>query len=474
MEQRTTASTHTGGGGFEIGAMLAGHKPVLGIEIRPDIALVAKHNLKGLSMIISDVASVIYRALPWVWHLHSSPSCKNASQAHKAGEEAMEDMESALAICAALRALKPVVFTLENVSQYRDFDSFRLILKTLHELSYCVKYWVLNSADYGVPQTRKRLIVIARRDKEPIKPQATHYKPDAKKALKGMRSLFWQPWNGWYSAIEDLIPGLPETEPAPWQLARMPEKYKTMLVAQGAYDGVVVNREEDEPAFTITANSNQGGVKAFLLSNSSGSTRADGKVLTIEESEPAMTVTGESSRLRALKMPGGGNTNFAEAKPGKGVRYEDEPAQTVTTVTQAGGSLPRAFIVDSQGAGKPSGVTNRHATEPMFTVTDQGKGLARAFVVGSQYGQSNKVKDRSPQIREGDEPYFTVTVSGGVHSDQRIYVGHWVSITPRCLARFQSIPDWYELPGQNGLACEVVGNAVPPLLAKAICESLKD
>jgi site-specific DNA-cytosine methylase len=46
-------------------------------------------------------------------------------------------------------------------------------------------------------------------------------------------------------------------------------------------------------------------------------------------------------------------------------------------------------------------------------------------------------------------------------------------MTPRALARFQSVPDDYTLPDANGLACEIIGNGVPPLLAKAIMESIK-
>jgi DNA (cytosine-5)-methyltransferase 1 len=47
-----------------------------------------------------------------------------------------------------------------------------------------------------------------------------------------------------------------------------------------------------------------------------------------------------------------------------------------------------------------------------------------------------------------------------------------VAITPRCLARFQSFPDWYELPAKRTLAATGIGNAVPPLLMQRIAEGL--
>lgn len=48
------------------------------------------------------------------------------------------------------------------------------------------------------------------------------------------------------------------------------------------------------------------------------------------------------------------------------------------------------------------------------------------------------------------------------------------SITPREAARIQSFPDTYIFYGNKCSICKQIGNAVPPLLAKAIGESLKE
>jgi site-specific DNA-cytosine methylase len=47
-------------------------------------------------------------------------------------------------------------------------------------------------------------------------------------------------------------------------------------------------------------------------------------------------------------------------------------------------------------------------------------------------------------------------------------------MTPRALARFQSVPDSYQLPDSNALACRVIGNGVPVLVAQAVTASLLD
>lgn len=48
------------------------------------------------------------------------------------------------------------------------------------------------------------------------------------------------------------------------------------------------------------------------------------------------------------------------------------------------------------------------------------------------------------------------------------------SITPREAARIQSFPDTFIFYGNKCSICKQIGNAVPPLLAKAIGEHIKD
>ena len=58
---------------------------------------------------------------------------------------------------------KPRVIVLENVRRLLTHDNkrtFKVIKRVLEDLGYSVFYDVLNSADYGVPQTRNRLFIV--------------------------------------------------------------------------------------------------------------------------------------------------------------------------------------------------------------------------------------------------------------------------------------------------------------------------
>ncbi len=62
---------------------------------------------------------------------------------------------------------KPKVIFMENVKNLLQHDNgrtFKIILETLHQLDYNVHYKVLNSGDFGVPQHRERIYIVAFRN----------------------------------------------------------------------------------------------------------------------------------------------------------------------------------------------------------------------------------------------------------------------------------------------------------------------
>jgi len=50
--------------------------------------------------------------------------------------------------------------------------------------------------------------------------------------------------------------------------------------------------------------------------------------------------------------------------------------------------------------------------------------------------------------------------------------GRVVSMTPRALARFQSVSDWYVLPDKKSLATKIIGNGVSCLMFQKLIAQL--
>ncbi len=66
-------------------------------------------------------------------------------------------------MCRVLREKKPKCFIAENVKGIMTANkrsAFPLILKEFEDSGYDVKYSILNSANYGVPQKRERVIIV--------------------------------------------------------------------------------------------------------------------------------------------------------------------------------------------------------------------------------------------------------------------------------------------------------------------------
>jgi len=252
---RELQSWFSGGGLADIGMAAAGLTPRFAVELDDAIAGVYRANL-GNHCLTADVRNVELHSAPFWFHV--SPPCTNASVAKRNNGETELDVGLAQAIVRGIERRSPW-FSLENVWGYRTFESFRLILEALSNNGYNLAYWHLNSADYAVPQTRKRLILCASRVRRVVQPYPTHSKnPD----------LFALPWVGWHEAIADLVPTLPETQFAKWQLERLPEELihqpKSCLVPGGNASSFSL-RYQDEPSRTVGDVDRVGNLPRALL-----------------------------------------------------------------------------------------------------------------------------------------------------------------------------------------------------------------
>lgn len=264
------ATLFSGGGGVE--AMLTDRIDFrYAVEYDAQIAAVYAQNI-GPHVQTADVCQVDYSAWGALDYLHASPVCKEYSAAKTGGTEGESDIQSALAVVRCLEAAQPRVFTLENVGAYQHGKAFRLICQALDRGGYMWHAEVLNSADFGVPQTRRRLVLRAVRDA---------LLPTLPPPVK---------WVGWYAAIEDLIPTLPESQFAPWQLARLPEGLQDTALVEGTeMRGDIAPIVAAHPSCTVKATVYKGMPRAFIVDCQE---RSSASGLTVRNGcEPMYTVS---------------------------------------------------------------------------------------------------------------------------------------------------------------------------------------
>jgi DNA-cytosine methyltransferase len=404
MAGQRGATLFSGGGGVE--ALLKDRiEFVHAVEYDAQIAAVYAKNI-GAHVQVADVREVDYSAWGALDYLHASPVCKNASQAKTDGEESDTDVETAMAVVRALEATNPTVFTLENVWGYRTFKAFRLICQALERGGYMWHFEHLNSADFGVPQTRRRLILRASRGLLPSLPNAER-------------------WVGWYEAIEDLIPGLPESAFAPWQLERLPAGLLETAIVEGTEMRGDNGRDvAAHPVCTVKATTYKGMSRAFIVD---GQTNDAGRRLTVPHSEAPMYTVSASMEKRPARAW------LVNEDSKMGIVAADAPAPT--QVSSARARKARALLVH---ANDMRSMPTRYEDEPAFTITAAS--------------HSSHMPDTKPRAW--------------------LSAGRVVKMTPRALARFQSLPDSYELPNKASLACTVIGNMAPPLMMRKIVEQM--
>ena len=155
-------------GGFRFAMEQAGHECVGFCEIDKfaRASYKAIHDTKG-EIELHDVTQVTEAEIRSIGHVDvicGGFPCQAFSIA--GNRRGFEDTRGTLFFEVARFAsvLKPKYLFLENVKGLLNHDNgntFEVIISTLDELGYNVEWQVLNSKDFGVPQNRERVFIIA-------------------------------------------------------------------------------------------------------------------------------------------------------------------------------------------------------------------------------------------------------------------------------------------------------------------------
>ncbi len=157
-----------GGGGLDLGFKQAGYRILAATDIDPSAEKTHRRNWPNVPFIREDIRTLTVKQLEAVLQgrrpdvVIGGPPCQGFSTL---GDRLSADPRNALvdAFVRIVDGLRPQAVVIENVraiateykGRYKDH-----ILKRLSEIGYHVHFAILNAADYGVPQHRRRAFFV--------------------------------------------------------------------------------------------------------------------------------------------------------------------------------------------------------------------------------------------------------------------------------------------------------------------------
>ena len=454
-----------GGGGASTGIELAAGRPV-NIAINHDAAAILLHktnhpHTEHIQASVWDVDPEELCAGRPVGLAWFSPDCKHFSKAKGAALVDRNIRGLAWIVLRWAGTVRPRVIILENVEEFQTWgpvrkgkpvksksgQTFHKWLSQLEALGYVVEYRELVAADYGAPTTRKRFVLIARCDGQPIRwPERTHAPRDSEEVKSGK----CKPWRSAAEIIDWTVPmysifaskqeikekyGVNAVRPlADNTLRRIIRGVDKFTIKSGKpfivecnHGGDGHTRSVEEPVNTVTGRYTGGVCEPvtipYTFSNTGGSvgSPADEPVHTIRTAGGQVLAaanliqyhTEQSEDVRANGLDASLPTVDASNRYGLTAAHLVEfygngqaidPAEPMHTVTSHDREALTAVHLDKYFAGGYKGCGNG-ADEPLSTITvEPRQSVVAAHVVefkGQDIGQ------------RPDKPLRTITASAG-------------------------------------------------------------
>jgi DNA (cytosine-5)-methyltransferase 1 len=524
FEDEIIVDNFAGGGGASTGIEWAtGRSP--DIAINHDAQAVAMHavNHPRTRHIVGDIWDqrprevCAGRPVGLAWF---SPDCKHFSKA-KGGKPVEKKIRGlAWVVIRWAREVKPRIIMLENVEEFADWGpllndgkpcparrglTFRRWLGSIKTAGYAVEYRELRASDYGAPTIRKRLIVIARRDGQPIVwPTPTHGR-----GLAPYRTA--ADCIDWTLACPSIFErSKPLADKTLRRVARGVVRY--VIEAAQPFIVPVTHGGDDrvhsiaEPLRTITG-AHRGEHALVVPTVISHYGESVGRAVT----EPLPTITAGGMGHQGLASATLIQTGYGE-RPGQAPRVPglDKPLGTI----MGGGckhALVSAFLAKHYG-----GVTGQSVQLPLGTVTTvdhHSVVAAHMLLLHGSRADGQPVERPLPTVRAGGThlaevrafltryngdgenglpragqsltlPFGTLTTARRfglvtVHGEEYAISDIGLRmLTPRELFRAQGFPDTYVIdPVVNGkpltkeAQVRMCGNSVSPVVARALVEA---
>ncbi|MBB4757511.1 hypothetical protein XarjCFBP7653_10950 [Xanthomonas arboricola] len=177
----TFVDLFSGAGGFKIGFARAGLRPVVCADNNADVEKTHRHNYPKVPFVLGDLAlpevqaEVLRTAGASPFLVVGGPPCQGFSIFGKRRltsipeQDARSDPRNRLvfSFVDTVSRLKPRWAIMENVAGFASLDDgwfVRTVVEEFRKIGYAnVEHRILDCADYGVPQRRRRFVLIANR-----------------------------------------------------------------------------------------------------------------------------------------------------------------------------------------------------------------------------------------------------------------------------------------------------------------------
>jgi DNA (cytosine-5)-methyltransferase 1 len=237
------ASFFSGAGGLDKGFENAGFHVDYANEYDKSIWATFEANFPKTKLDRRSIVDVKPDDVPQTDGFVGGPPCQSWSEA--GARRGIEDQRGQLFLdyIRLLKAKQPKFFLAENVSGILHEihnNAFKSILKDFESAGYDVFYQLLNANDYGVPEDRKRVIIVG-------------FRKDLKVSFEFPKPLKNKP------SLKDAIYDLPESSPRAdgLQAKTVELKIPNHEHMTGGFSTMYMSRnrvrEWDEPSFTIQA-----------------------------------------------------------------------------------------------------------------------------------------------------------------------------------------------------------------------------
>ena len=292
------ASLFSGAGGLDLGFMQAGFEVAYANDIDKDVWETYERN-SGVKIDRRSLFSIPSSDIPEVDGIIGGPPCQSWSLA--GAMKGINDERGQLfyEYIRIIREKQPKFFVAENVPGMLSSthkDEFEKIIAGMEKLGYRVSYDVYDARNYGVPQERKRIIIVGYRMDLGLKfaqPVPTH----SKFISRGLDGLKLQNWVTLRQAISDLpeaVPALERNRPNP------DAKFPNHEYMVGSFSTIYMSRNRrrkwDEQSFTIQA----GGRHAPLHPDSCQMQKVEADKWVLTGSQYRRLTVREAARIQTF------------------------------------------------------------------------------------------------------------------------------------------------------------------------------